>query len=182
MGCLVVVVLSAVTGASIRFLGYPPPLLVALGLLWLAGLVLTYFNGHHGFGNRGNTDLMIVIAGFAIALMIAVPDMAARQPRHKVRAALEKVAKAERDYFERHRSYTADPAALGMPDGPDFFVTTFSPNPLAIIQMKTIPEVHVMLLHADAQSFSAAAIHRLVNDNTGGPVVFYWDSARGGMQ
>ena len=161
MGCLLVVVLAGVSAASVYLLGYPLWTMVVLGLLWLAAMVLSLLRGHTGFGSHGNTDLMIVIAGFVITASILFPKYVAQKPCDQPRRTLEKLAEAENRYFSEHKTFTIDAGALKMTRNPD---------------------VHIIIYRGDDRSFAAAATHRSCTDNNGTPKVFIWDSGRGGLQ
>ncbi len=162
MGCLLVLVLGGVSAAMISFFGYPLWVMVVLGSLWLAAVVVSAISGHHGFGGQGNTDLTIVIAGLAITAAIIIPQREAQKPCSQARRAVTKLADAENEYFSRHKTFTTD---------------------LARLNLKQNPEIHMMILRADEQSFIAAATHASCNkDKDGTPLVFMWDSAKGGLQ
>ncbi len=162
MGCLLVIIMGAVTAAMTYFFGYPEWVLVLLGVLWLASLVFSTVAGHTGFGGGGNTDLMMVIAGIGIAAAIIVPNYTAGNPCNQAKAALKKLDAAEYAYFDAHKIYTADLGALGL-----------APN----------PDIQIKVIKADAQSYSASASHKLCpREKDGAPEVFMWDSAQGGLQ
>ncbi len=162
MGCLLVVVLGVLTTGGVLLFGYPAWLMAVLGVLWLAALVLSAVRGHHGFGGGGNTDLMIVLAGALITLAVLVPNYAARRPCAQARTALRELGEAEREYFEAHKSYTAD---------------------LGLLKLKPNPQVKIVILKGDDQSFVATATHPGCTSGKGGaPQVFLWDSTKGGPQ
>lgn len=162
MGCLFVLVLAGVSAAMISFFGYPLWVMVVLGSLWLAAVVVSAISGHHGFGGHGNTDLTIVIAGLVIAAAIIIPQQKAHEPCNQARIALTKLADAENEYFSRHKTFTAE---------------------ITRLNLKQNPEVYIMILRRDEQSFIAAATHVSCNkDKDGTPFVFMWDSAKGGLQ
>lgn len=162
MGCLLVIVLGAATAALIFAFGYPGWVLILLGLLWLAALVFSLLRGHQGFGGRGNTDLQIVIAGLFLAAVVILPDFVAQKHCEQARSALAQLAEAEKRYLAEHRIYAAAVDALKL---------TLDPN------------VTLTITSADERSFVASASHRLCLDEPAkSPVVFTWDSARGGPQ
>lgn len=162
MGCLLVIIMGAVSAGLIYFFGYPEWVLIVLGALWLASIVYSAVAGHWGFGGGGNSDLQIVIAGLGIAAAIIVPQYSANNPCNQAKAALKKLDQAESAYLEAHKTYTADPGALG-----------FAPS----------PDIQVKIIKADGQSFSASASHKLCpREKDGAPEVFRWDSAQGGLQ
>ncbi len=80
MGCLFVLVLAAVTAAMTYFFGYLPWVLIVLGSLWLPALAVSAIFGHRGFGGRGNTDFMIVLAGMFVSAAIIIPRYSAKIP------------------------------------------------------------------------------------------------------
>ncbi|HYA85657.1 MAG TPA: hypothetical protein VEI57_01145 [Nitrospirota bacterium] len=162
MGCLFVIVLSCLSAVIIHIAGYALWVMVVLGVLWLAAIVVSAVGGHRGFGNHGNTDLMIVIAGVAIMAAIIVPHYHDQQTCVQAKTALTKLADAENEYFSGHKTFTTE---------------------LQILNLAQNPEVHIMILKADEQSFIATASHRLCNKpENGTPQVFMWDSAKGGLQ
>jgi hypothetical protein len=162
MGCLLVIIMGAVSAALVYFFGYPEWVLVVLGVLWLASAVFSAVAGHWGFGGHGNTDLQIVIAGIGIAAAIIIPNYSASNPCNQAKAALKKLDAAEYTYLDGHKTYTADLGALGL-----------SAN----------PEIQVKILKADEQSYSASASHKLcLREKDGAPEIFMWDSAQGGLQ
>ena len=161
MGCLFVIVLGAVSAASIYLFGYHDWVLIALGLLWLAALVVSLLRGHVGFGH-GNTDLQIVIAGLFIAIAIVLPDYTAQKPCKQAKTALRHLAEAEDQYFAEHKTY----------------ITT-----LNVLKLTLNPDVQIRIIKADEQAFAASASHRLcIKEKDGAPEVYMWDSSHGGLQ
>jgi Tfp pilus assembly protein PilE len=161
MGCLFVIVLSGLSAATIHFAGYALWAVVLLAFLWLAAAVVSALFGHRGFGGQGNTDLMIVIAGAAITAAIVLPNYNAQKPCNQAKAALRNLADAEYEYFANHKAFTTDLNSLNLTQKPD---------------------VYIMIIKGDEQSFTATASHRLCKkDKDGTPEVYMWDSARGGL-
>jgi hypothetical protein len=162
MGCLFVLVLGGVSAGAMSIFGYKLWVMVLLGLLWLVALVYSAVAGHRGFGGRGNTDLQLVIAGMFVTAMIIIPGYSAQKPCNQVKTALKKFADAENEYFSKHKAYATE---------------------LPLLDLKQNPEVYIMVLRGDEQSFAAAASHQAcVTNKDGTPEVFMWDSARGGLQ
>ncbi len=162
MGLLLVLLLAGVSAALIFFFGCPFWVLMVLGLLWLAALGATAVFGHRGFGGGGNTDLLFVVAGAAISAALIYPRYVADAPCGRAKAALARLAEAQREYFAQH--------------------ATFAPS-LALLKMGPDNRVSVVLQRGDAQSFAATASHALcTKDGTGELRLFTWDSARGGLQ
>lgn len=143
MGCLFVLVLGGVSAAMISIFGYPLWVMVVLGLLWLVALVVSALSGHHGFGGRGNTDLLIVIAGVFITAAIIIPNYNAQKPCNQAKIALRKLADAENKYFSEHKTFTTELHLLNL-----------TPN----------QDIYSMIIKGDEQSFIAAASHRLCNE------------------
>ena len=162
MGCLFVLVLGGVSAGTLFILGYKLWVMVLLGLLWLVALVYSAVAGHHGFGGQGNTDVQIVIAGMFITAAIIIPRYSDQKPCNQAKIALKNFAQAENEYFSKHKAYTTE---------------------LTLLDLKQNPEVYIMVLRGDEQSFAAAASHQACDTNKDGtPEVFMWDSARGGLQ
>jgi hypothetical protein len=168
MGCLFVLVLAAVTAAMTYLFGYALWTLIVLGSFWLAALIASAIFGHTGFGGRGNTDLMIVIAGMFITAAIMIPGYGAKTPCtlkvppcNEARSSLAKLADAENDFLASHKTFTAD---------------------LDILNLKRNPPVRITVLKADEMSFVAISSHMACRDEGGKPKVFTWDSAKGGLQ
>lgn len=162
MGCLIVIIMGAVTAALVYFFGFATWVLILLGVLWLAGLIYSAVAGHWGFGGGGNTDLQIVIAGLGIAAAILIPNYNSANPCNQVKTALNKLSTAESAYFEAHQTYTAD---------------------LALLQLAAASGVQVRIERADAQVFRATAAHALcTGEGSASPRTFTWDSANGGLQ
>jgi hypothetical protein len=162
MGCLIVVVMGAVTAAMVYFFGYAEWVLIALGVLWLASIGYSAFAGHWGFGGGGNTDLQIVIAGLGIAAAILIPNYTAGNPCNQAQTALNKLADAEAAYFEAHKSYTAD---------------------LSLLQLTPASGVQVRIDRADEHMYAASASHPQCLDESGAsPRIFKRDLANGGGQ
>lgn len=162
MGCLFVLVLGGVSTAMIFIFGYPFWVMVVLGLLWLAALLYSAIFGHRGFGGGGNTDLTIMLAGVCLATAIIIPHYNDQKPCNQPKIALRKLADAENKYFSEHKAFTPELSLLNLPPNPD---------------------IYIMIIKGDEQSFIAAASHRLCDkDKRGTPDVFTWDSARGGLQ
>jgi len=156
MGCLFVLLLGGISAALIFFSGYTLWGLVVLGSLWLAALGVAAVAGHQGFGG-GNTDVLIVIAGLAIAGIIIIPRYAATTPCGQAKATLTRLVEAENECYSQHKTFASD---------------------LTLLSMKPSPHVHIILLRGDQQSFAASVSHSLcVKDKTGAPQVFMWDSA-----
>jgi hypothetical protein len=162
MGCLVVLLVGGVSAGAVFIFGYKLWVMVLLGLLWLASLVYSAVAGHRGFGGHGNTDLQIVIAGMFITAAILLPRYSAQKPCNQAKIALRNFANAENEYFTQHKAYTTE---------------------LPLLDLKQNPEVYIMVLRSNGQSFAAAASHQAcVTNKDGMPEVFMWDSARGGLQ
>jgi Tfp pilus assembly protein PilE len=162
MGCLFVIILGVLSAAMTYFFGYALWILIVLGVLWLAALVFSAIFGHRGFRGGGNTDLPFVIAGLGIAAAIIIPNYQEQQPCNQARAALIKFAETQREYFIGHNTYASE---------------------IYLLNLKQNPDVYIMTLKADAESFMAAATHSACNeDGQGTPKVFTWDSAKGGLQ
>lgn len=162
MGCLIIIILGAVSAGAIFIFGYPLWLMIVLGLLWLSAVVYSAFAGHHGFGGGGNTDLNIVIAGMLISVAIVIPRREAQKPCNQVRTALTKLAEAENQYFSGHKTFTKD---------------------LGLLNLKLKPEIDIYIFTADEKLFIASASHGACDkDKDGKPDVLLWDSARGGLQ
>jgi hypothetical protein len=160
MGCLIVIVLGAISAALIFSFGYADWLLITLGLIWIVSIILSLLKGHQGFGGRGNTDAQIVIAALFIATAVILPDFVSRKHCDQARKALSALAEAEEKYRAEHKTYTAR---------------------LDILNLTTSPNVQIDLTKADEKSFTASASHRTCNKE-GSPEIFIWDSSRGGLQ
>lgn len=161
MGCLIVVILGSLTAAAIYFIGYKEWVFIALGALWLGALVFSFLFGHRGFGGGPRTDLQIVLAGAFIAAMLIIPEYHEQKPCNQARTALKNLAAAEREYFSQHRTYT---------------------NDIGLLNIKQNPQVTIIMLRADEQSFVASSSHDLCyEDDRKEPKLFFWDSLRGGM-
>jgi hypothetical protein len=162
MGCLFVIVLAGVSAGLIALFGYSLWVMVVLGMLWLTALVVSALAGHRGFGGHGNADLQIAVAGAAITAAIIIPHYNAQKPCNQAKIALTKLADAENNYFSGHKAFTTE---------------------LNFLNPAQNPEVSLMILKADEQSFIASASHGLCKkDKSGTPHVFMWDSAKGGLQ
>lgn len=162
MGLFFALALGGLTAAALSFIGYNTWVLTVLGMLWLAAIVCSFLFGHRGFGGGPHTDMMIVIAAFIIAVVIIIPKLNAHRPCYQVKDALRKLDLAEKEYYKRYATYTADPGAL---------------------QTEMPPEVKIEFLKADMQSFVATASHPQCDENGDGkPDVLTWDSAKGGLQ
>lgn len=162
MGCLLVIIMGAVSAALVYFFGYPEWVLVVLGVLWLASIVFSAVAGHWGFGGGGNMDLQIVIAGLGIAAAIIIPNYTASDPCNQAKAALKTLSRAEYAYLDAHKTYSADLSVLGLSANPD---------------------IQVRILKADELSYTATASHKLCPGEKGSePEVFTWDAAQGGLQ
>lgn len=162
MGCLFVIVLGSVSAIALYLLGSGPWVVSFLGLAWLAALVVTAVWGHRGFGGGGNTDIPIVLAGAGIAAAIILPRYTAGKPCNQAKTALKQLATAEEQYYAEHKTYTDDIGSLNL---------------------KRNSQVYLVLLRGDRESFMAAASHYGCDAGArGAPQVFYWDSARGGLQ
>lgn len=162
MGCLLVLILGGVSTAMIFFFGYPDWLMYVLGLLWLVSLLFSALRGHMGFGGQGNTDLQIVITGLFIAVLMISPKYAAQKHCDLAKSSLRELAEAEGKYFAGHGTYT---------------------DRLNSLSLTQDPNIQIRVNKADGQSFIAAASHNAcINENDRMPVVFVWDSSRGGLQ
>jgi hypothetical protein len=162
MGCLFVIVLGVLSAVLLYFYGYADWLIISLCLLWLASLVVSLLRGHVGFGGHGNTDVQIVIAGFGIAVALALPGYTEQRGCDQAKGALAELAQAEGRYFAAHERYSADIAALGLTAGPG---------------------VALAVERADDKAFAATASHHACGKRgDGGPKTFTWDSSRGGPQ
>ena len=162
MGCLFVIVLGVVSAAAIYFLGYAKWVIFILGLLWLVSMIASALLGHVGFGGKGNTDLQIVIAGLFITAAIILPNYVNKQHCDQAKTSLQDLAAAESSYFAGHNTYATE---------------------LDTLQLTPDPNVQVMVIRADGESFTASASHRLCdNDKDGAAEVFTWESAQGGLQ
>ncbi len=162
MGCLFVIVLGGLSAAMIHFFGYTLWVMAVLGVLWLTALVTSVLGGHHGFGGHGNTDVQIVIAGVFITAAIIIPNYNDQKPCNQPKIALRNLADAENKYFSEHKTFTAE---------------------LHLLNLTLNPDIYIMLIKGDEQSFIASSFHRLCDkDDKGTPEVFMWDSARGGLQ
>ena len=162
MGCLIVIIMGAVSAAAIYFIGYADWVIILLAVLWVVFLLIAALTGHVGFGGKGNTDLQIVIAGMAIVAAILLPKFTHHRQCELPRTLLRDLAAAETDYFTSHNTYTSDPDAL---------------------KLAADPNVRINIQSADTVSFTATASHRLCDDDKDGePDAENWDSARGGLQ
>jgi Tfp pilus assembly protein PilE len=162
MGLLLALMLGGVSAALTYVFGYPLWVMIVLGLLGLAAVVLSAIAGHHGFGGGGNTDLLIVIAGAAITAALLVPRYVAQHPCSQARAALARLAEAEKAYFADHKTYAAN---------------------LTYLNMEQPPHIYLSILRGDDQSFLAVASHSACdNDTKGTHNVYMWDSAKDGLQ
>lgn len=136
--------------------------MVVLGLLWLVALVISALSGHHGLDGSGNTDLQFVIAGLFITIVIMIPNYNAQEPCNQVKIALRKLADAENEYFTGHKTFTTG---------------------LNLLNFEQNPQVDIMILRGNEQSFSAAGSHMSCDKNKDGTsAVFMWDSTKGGLQ
>ncbi len=161
MGLIYSLFLGGVTAALTYFFGYSPWVLIVLGALWLAALIMSFGTGHHGFGGRGNTDLMIVIAALMITAAIVIPKYVHQTPCHQAREALKSVAAAQNEYKSRHG--------------------TFAPY-AHLLEIKKTPDISVLIVMGNTEFFVAVASHNNCKEKDGTPRVFTWDSLRGGMQ
>ncbi len=106
-------------------------------------------------------DLQIVIAGVFITVAIILPNYNAQKPCNQAKIALRKLADAENKYFSEHKAFTTE-----------LYLLNLTPN----------PDIYIMIIKGDEQSFIAAASHRLCSkDKNETPNVFMWDSAKGGL-
>lgn len=161
MGCLIVIVLGVLTTAAIYFVGYKEWVFIALGALWLGALVFSFLFGHRGFGGGPRTDLQIVLAGAFIAAMIIIPKYHEQQPCNQARNALKNLAAAEKEYYSRNGTYTKN---------------------IDLLNFEKNPQVLIIMLRADEQSFVASSSHDLCYaDNSKESKLFFWDSSRGGF-
>ncbi len=161
MGLMFAIVLGGITAGLTYFFGYSLWVMIVLGVLWLAALVISAPSGHHGFGRRGNTDLMIVVAALVIAAAIVVPNYSRQTPCNRARSALVSLAEAEKEYLARHGTYAGH---------------------ISLLDVKQDPGIFVMILRGDKTSFAAAASHDKCIQKDGSPRMFIWDSARGELQ
>ncbi len=161
MGLIYSLFLGGVTAALTYFFGYSPWVLIVVGILWLAGLVISFGTGHHGFGGRGNTDFMIVIAALAITVAIVMPKYVQQAPCNQAREALKSVAAAQNEYKARHG--------------------TFAPY-IHLLEIKKTPDISVLVVMGNTEFFVAIASHKDCKEKDGTPRVFTWDSLRGGIQ
>ena len=161
MGLIYSLFLGGVTAALTYFFGYSTWVLIVLGVLWLAGLIISFGTGHHGFGGRGNTDLMIVIAALAITVAIVMPKYVSQTPCYQARETLKNVAAAQNGYKARHGTFARYTHLLDIRENPD---------------------ISVLIVMGNTEFFVATASHKDCKAKDGTPRVFTWDSLRGGMQ
>jgi hypothetical protein len=162
MGCLFVIVLGSLSAALTYFFGYPEWLMIALGVLWLASLVVSALHGHMGFGGKGNTDLQIAFTGMFLAVAIILPNYAAQKHCDQARTALKELAQAEQEYFSAHKIYTST---------------------LDLLKLTLDPNIQINVTKADEKSFTASASHnQCLKQPEKTPEIFIWDSSRGGLQ
>jgi len=161
MGLIYSLFLGGVTAALTYFFGYSLWVLILLGVLWLAALVISFGTGHHGFGGRGNTDVMIVIAALFITGAIVVPKYVQQTPCCRAKEALKNLAEAQNEYKSHHGTFARYPDLLNI---------------------KEDPHVSVLLIMGSQTFFVATASHADCREKDGSPRVFTWDSLRGGMQ
>ena len=162
MGCLSIIVLGTLSAALPFFFGYDLWVMILLAALWLSAIVASFIWGHRGFGGGGNVDLNLTVAGAAITAALLIPKYAEHTPCGQAKGTLKELAKAEADYFVVHKTYTVDTARLNL---------------------KRNPKVILTMLRGDEQSFMASASHAAcTKEKKGTSKVYYWDSARGGLQ
>jgi len=161
MGLIYSLFVGGLTAALTYFFGYSLWVLIVVGILWLAALIISFGTGHHGFGGRGNTDLMIVIAALMITAAIVIPKYARQTPCYQARQALENVAAAQNEYKSRHG--------------------TFAPHAY-LLDIRQNPDIPVLIVMGNTEFFVAVASHKNCKEKDGTPRVFTWDSLRGGMQ
>jgi len=100
--------------------------------------------------------LALILGGVSAALL--VPRYVAQHPCSQARAALARLAEAEKAYFAEHKTYAAH---------------------LTYLNMERPPHIYLLILRGDSQSFLAAASHYACEKDTKGtPNVYMWDSAR----
>ncbi len=165
MGCLVSLILLGISAGIIFLFGVSKTTIIILIALWILGIIFTFIFGHRGFGTGTNTDLMILIFVLGISLTIAVPYFHKREQKvfcEQAKKALVEISEAEKDYFSKHKSFTADINALNLKG-----------------QYETV----ISITKADEKSFAATASHNKCDmDNDKAPDQFTWDSAKGGLQ
>lgn len=161
MGCLLVIGLGSLTAAALYFIGYKEWVFITLGVLWVCALVFSFLFGHRGFGGGPRTDVQIVLAGVFIAVAIIIPKYNEQKPCNQAQAALRNLATAEKEYFSQHNAYTKN---------------------IGLLKFEKSPQVLIIMLRADEQSFAASASHdACLEDNSKEAKLFFWDSSRGGM-
>jgi hypothetical protein len=160
MGLLVVVVLIGISAGMVYFAGFELWVMVALGVLWLAGLVLAVLRGHRGFGSGVNTDLQIVLAGAVLTGAVLFPNYNEQKPCGQVKTTLRKVIDAEKEYFARKKAFTAD---------------------VGLLNIALRPKLEVRIVAGEKGSVVVSVLHASCDDNGDGkPDIVTWDSARDG--
>ena len=161
MGLIFSFLAVGITVALTYFFGYPPWALIILGVVWLAALVISFFNGHHGFGGGGNTDLMIVNAALGITAAIIMPKYIQQTPCNRMKATLQNLDRYQKEYHTRNPLYASQ---------------------LNISDFKHDPDVEVIVIYAGPEFFVAQASSPRCKNKDGTPRVMTWDSMRGGLQ
>ena len=161
MGVIFSVVAGGITALLTYFFGYPPWVLIVLGVLWLAALVISFCTGHHGFGGGRNTDLMIVIAALCITAAIIIPKYIQQTPCNRMKATLQNLDRYQKDYRARNALYASQ---------------------LNIGDFKHDPDVELIVVYAGPEFFVAQTSSPGCKNRDGTPRVMTWDSMRGGLQ
>ena len=161
MGLIFSILAGGITALLTYFFGYPVWVLIILGVLWLAALVISFAAGHHGFGGRGNTDLMIVVAALFLAGAIIFPKYVQQTPCNRMRSTLEKLDRFQKDYHARNSTYASQ---LGIGD------------------FKHDPDVEILVIFAGPTFYIANASSPGCKQKDGAPRTMTWDSMRGGLQ
>ena len=105
MGPVLVIAGAVLTVLLFVIFGYVNWVLAVAGSLWVIALGLAAKFGHRSFGTRANTDLTIVMVGFAITAAVAMPKFSEHQPCNRtVRTAMQ-IGSAQRDWKKTHPGY-----------------------------------------------------------------------------
>lgn len=145
MGPILVIAGAILTTVLFVIFGYANWVLGVIGSIWIIAISFAAKFGHRAFGTRANTDLTIVVAGFAITAAIAMPKYSEHQPCARAQKVATQVASAQREWKKTHPAYA---------------------NELSELQLKLDPSVTVSL-QTDETGFVATATHPACVDERG---------------